>query len=121
MRRPSCIHPDLSACQGRNRSLTRANHYDPVVGLGSWVVRVMSGQDCTDWRLHELAQQAVDAGLLNAGSRGYGITQQVIRRGYESLSPAQRQVFIAEALPALNEMMRRQFVRECSDNDNTPD
>jgi hypothetical protein len=49
------------------------------------------------------------------------ITQQVIHDGYESLSPAQRQVFIAEALPALNEMMRRQFVRECSDNDNAPD
>jgi hypothetical protein len=78
-------------------------------------------EDRIDWRIHKLSGLAVEAGLLNAGSRGHTITQQVIRHGYESLSPAQRQVFIAEALPALNEMMQRQFVRECSDNDNTLD
>ena len=81
----------------------------------------MGGVNRTEWRLHKLAEQAVEAGLLHAGSRGYEITQQVIHQGYESLSQAQRQVFITEAAPALNEMMRRQFVRECSDNDNAPD
>jgi hypothetical protein len=81
----------------------------------------MGGEDRTDWRLHELAEQAVEAGLLDLGSRGYAITLQVIRRGFESLSPEQRHVYITEAVPALNEMMRRRFVRECSDNDNAPD
>jgi hypothetical protein len=81
----------------------------------------MSGEDRTDWRLHELAEQAVEAGLLDAGSRAYDITQQVIHQGFGSLTPAQRQAYITEAVPALNEMMRRQHIRECSDNDNTPD
>jgi hypothetical protein len=81
----------------------------------------MSGKDRIDWNLHKLAEQAVEAGLLDADSRGYDITQQVIHQGINSLTPAQRQAFITEAVPALNEMMRRQLVRECSDNDNAPD
>jgi hypothetical protein len=80
----------------------------------------MGGDDHTDWRLHELTEQAVEAGLLDAGSRGYAITQQVIHQGFKSLSPEQRHVYITEAVPALNEMMRRRFVSECSDNDNAP-
>ena len=78
----------------------------------------MGGKDRTDLRLHELAEQAVEAGLLDAGSRAYDLTQQVIHEGFNSLTPAQRQAYITEAVPALNEMMRRRFVRECSDNDN---
>jgi hypothetical protein len=81
----------------------------------------MSAKDRVDWKLHELTEQAVKAGLLDAGSRGYDITQQVIHQGYVSLTPAQRQAYITEAVPALNEMMRRRSVRECSDNDNVPD
>jgi hypothetical protein len=67
------------------------------------------GEDRTDWQLHKLTEQAVEEGLLIAGSLGYEITQQVIRYGYDSLSPAQRIVYLAEAVPALNEMMERQF------------
>jgi hypothetical protein len=63
----------------------------------------------------------VEEGLLDAGSRGYEVTPCVIRAGFNSLSPAQREVYIKEAVPALNEVMRRRFVRECSDNDNMPD
>ena len=76
----------------------------------------MSGKDRVDWNLHKVAEQAVEAGLLDASSCGYDITQQVIRLGFHSLTPAQRQAYIREAVPALNEMARRQFVRECSDN-----
>jgi hypothetical protein len=79
----------------------------------------MREEDRTDWRLHELAEQAVKEGLLDAGSRAYDITQQVIHQGFTSLTPSQRQAYITEAVPALNEMMRRQNVRECSDNDNS--
>jgi hypothetical protein len=66
----------------------------------------MSGKDRVDWDLHKLAEQAVEAGLLDAGSRGYDITQQVIHQGFDSLTPAQRQAYIREAVPALNEMAR---------------
>jgi hypothetical protein len=81
----------------------------------------MGGEDRIDWRLHELTEQAVAEGLLGAASRAYDITQQVIHQGFDSLTPAQRQAYITEAVPALNEMMRRRFVRECSDNDNEAD
>jgi hypothetical protein len=75
----------------------------------------MSGIERFDWNLNRLAEQAVQAGLLNAGSRGHEITQEVILRGFESLSPVQRIVYLAEAVPALDEMMRRQTTREGSD------
>jgi hypothetical protein len=81
----------------------------------------MDGEDRIDWNLHKLAEQAVQAGLLNAGSRGYEITQQVIRGGLDSLSRTQRIVYLAEAVPALNETLRRQFTCERSDSDQTLD
>jgi hypothetical protein len=70
----------------------------------------MGGEDRIDWRLHELTEEAVAEGLLDAGSRAYDITQQVIHQGFHSLTPAQRQAYITEAVPALNEMMRRRFI-----------
>jgi hypothetical protein len=81
----------------------------------------MGGEDRIDWCLHELTEQAVAEGLLDAVSRAYDITQQVIHQGFGSLTPPQRQVYITDAVPALNEMMRRRFLRECSDNDNEAD
>jgi hypothetical protein len=46
----------------------------------------MGGEDRTDWRLHELTEEAVAEGLLDAGSRAYDITQQVIHQGFHSLT-----------------------------------
>jgi hypothetical protein len=69
----------------------------------------MRWKDRVDWNLHTLAEKAVQAGLLNVGSRGYGATQQVIHQGFSSLTPAQRIVYLAEAVPALDEMFQRQF------------
>jgi hypothetical protein len=51
----------------------------------------------------------VQEGLLDAGSPCYGLTQQVIRHGLDSLSPEQRYVYITKVVPVLNEMARRQF------------
>jgi hypothetical protein len=81
----------------------------------------MGGEDRIDWRLHELTEQAVAEGLLDAASRAYDITQQVIHQGFDILTPPQRQAYITEAVPALNAIMRRRFLRECSDNDNDAD
>jgi hypothetical protein len=77
----------------------------------------MGGIDRFDWNLNRLTEQAVEAGLLSAGSRGHEITQHVIWRGVAGLSPGQRTVYLAEAVPALNEVLRRQFTCERSDND----
>jgi hypothetical protein len=74
----------------------------------------MRGIDRFDWNLNRLTERAVQAGLLSVGSRGHQIIQHVIFRGFESLSPAQRMVYLAEAAPAL-EMMRRQSMCECAD------
>jgi hypothetical protein len=75
----------------------------------------MRGIDRFDWNLNRLTERAVQAGLLSVGSRGHEIIQHVIFRGLESLSPAQRTIYLAEAAPALNEMMRRQSTCECAD------
>ena len=72
----------------------------------------MSGKHRVNWNLHRLAEQEVQAGLLDAGSRGYDITQQVIHQGLNSLTPAQRHAYISEAAPALKEMLRRKFTSE---------
>ena len=69
----------------------------------------MIGKHHFDWNLHRVAEQAVKAGLLDAGSRGYDLTQQVIHQGLGSLTPSQRRAYISEAAPALNEMLRRKF------------
>jgi hypothetical protein len=70
----------------------------------------MGSCDRLEWGLH--VEQAVQEGLLEVGSRSYTVIQQVIEQGFTSLSPEQRCVYITEALPALNEMARRQYVRE---------
>ena len=74
----------------------------------------MRGIDRFDWNLNRLTERAVQAGLLSVGSRGHEIIQHVIFRGFESLSPVQRSIYLAEAAPALNEMMRRQSTCECA-------
>ena len=66
--------------------------------------------DRVDWGLQ--VEQAVQDGLLAVNSRGYRVTQQVMQQGFSSLSPEQRCVYLTEVLPALNEMARRQYVRE---------
>ena len=70
----------------------------------------MGSYDRVEWRLQ--VEQAVQEGLLVVESRGYRITQQVMQQGFISLSPEQRCVYIVEVLPALNEVARRQYVRE---------
>jgi hypothetical protein len=68
-----------------------------------------SGKHRVDWNLHRLAERAVKAGLLDAGSRGYDITQQVIHQWLRRLTPAQLHAYSREAVPALKEMLRLQF------------
>jgi hypothetical protein len=72
----------------------------------------MGRNDHLGWDLHEHVQQAVQAGLIDASSRGYWISQRVIHRGFDSLCPKQRSIYNREILPALNEMARRQYIRE---------
>jgi hypothetical protein len=70
----------------------------------------MGSHDCVEWRLH--VEQAVQEGVLEAESRGYAVAQEVIKQRFAALSPEQRRVYLREVLPALNEMARREYVRE---------
>jgi hypothetical protein len=67
----------------------------------------MSVQDRIDCNLLQVTVQAVQEGLLSPASRAYGITQQVICGGFHSLSRTQQTVYLSQAVPALNEMVRR--------------
>jgi hypothetical protein len=72
----------------------------------------MGWNDRPNSDLHEDLEQAVHEGLIEKDSPGYGITQQVIRRGLDSLSLNQRHVYITKVVPVLSKLAQRQFVLE---------
>ncbi|RYY85105.1 MAG: hypothetical protein EOO15_17865 [Chitinophagaceae bacterium] len=53
----------------------------------------MGWNDHVDWELNDAIQDLLDEGLLEEGTAGYGVAQQVIHDGYDSLSPKQKHVF----------------------------
>jgi|HubBroStandDraft_4_1064222.scaffolds.fasta_scaffold288435_2 hypothetical protein len=56
-----------------------------------------------DVDLYEAVRDLVDEGLLEEGTPAYGIAQQVVHLGYDSLSPKQRTLYDAVVIPALKE------------------
>ena len=67
----------------------------------------MGSNDLINW-----VERAVQEGLLQPNSTGYELAQRAIRQGLDSLSHQQRETYIAQVVPALNEMARRQFARQ---------
>jgi hypothetical protein len=61
----------------------------------------MGFNDHIDFDLHEAIQDLLDEGMLEEGTPAYGIAQQVIHTGYDSLSPKQRTLYDAVVVPAL--------------------
>lgn len=61
----------------------------------------MGYNDHIDWELLELIRDLVDEGEIEEGTPAYGVAQQVIHSGYESLSAKQRAVYDLNVLPAL--------------------
>lgn len=53
----------------------------------------MGWNDHMDWELNDAIQDLVDEGLLAEDTAGYGVAQQAIQEGYDSLSPKQKHVF----------------------------
>lgn len=53
----------------------------------------MAWNDHVDWELNDAIQDLLDEGLLEEGTAGYGVAQQAIHDGYDSLSPKQKHVF----------------------------
>jgi hypothetical protein len=54
-----------------------------------------------DEELNLAIEDLVDARELEVGTPAYGVAQQVINSGYDSLSPKQRHVYNTEVLPLL--------------------
>jgi len=54
-----------------------------------------------DFELHERIEDLVASGLLDQESDAYRISQQVIDRGYTSLSEKQKYIYDSVVVPAL--------------------
>jgi hypothetical protein len=63
----------------------------------------MGRNDHIDFELHDQIEDLVDEGIIENPSTPYGVAQQVINEGYESLSPRQRWVYDTVIGPALQE------------------
>ena len=63
------------------------NHYFEMVD------RTMGWNDHVDWELDDAINDLIDEGLLEEGTPAYGVAQQVIHSGIESLSSDQRRVW----------------------------
>jgi hypothetical protein len=61
----------------------------------------MGHNDHIDFDLHEAIQDLVDEGHLEEGTPAYGIAQQLITQGWESLSERQRAVYAKHVVPLL--------------------
>ena len=75
----------------------------------------MGWNDHVDFDLHDLIEDAVDAGWLEEGTAAYGIARKVIYEGYESLSPKQRYLYdtyVATALKRREEELEVQRIIE---------
>jgi hypothetical protein len=53
----------------------------------------MGWNDHVDWELNDAINDLIDEGLLEEGTPAYGVAQQVIHSGVESLSKDQRRVW----------------------------
>lgn len=61
----------------------------------------MGHNDHIDFELHDAIQDLVDGLLLEKGTAAYGIAQQVIMQGWDSLTDRQRWVYDKEVMPLL--------------------
>lgn len=57
-----------------------------------------------DEELYLAVEDLIDSGEIERGEPAYGIAQQVIHSGYESLSPRQRTLYDAVVVPALTRL-----------------
>ena len=61
------------------------------------------GVEDYDWELNDAVPDLLDEGELEKNTPGYGVAQQVIHQGYDSLSKKQRYVYDTVLVPLLKE------------------
>lgn len=79
----------------------------------------MGHNDHIDWETHEAIQDLLDEGLIKEGTTAYGIAQQVIHSGYDSLSSKQKFVYDKEVVSTLE--ARGQEIRMNEIRNSNPD
>lgn len=67
----------------------------------------MGWNDHVDFDLHDLVSDATDEGLIEEGTPAYGVAQQVINQGYDSLSDRQKWVYDHRVVPALRRLQEQ--------------
>ena len=60
-----------------------------------------------DEELYLMIEDLVDEGELEKDTPAYGISQQVIHQGYDSLTPRQKSVYDKIVVPALERLAER--------------
>lgn len=76
----------------------------------------MGWNDHVDWELSALIDDLVDEGLLDTETAGYGVCQQVITSGFDSLTASQQQVFDRHVAPLLEKRGRQLEVQRIIDS-----
>ena len=61
----------------------------------------MGHNDHINFQLHDVIRDLAEKGSIEAGTPAYGVAQQVIHSGYESLTTKQRALYDAVIGPAL--------------------
>ena len=72
----------------------------------------MGYNDHIDFNLLGAINDLVDEGLLEKGTPAYGIAQQVIHAGYDSLSANQKYVYDKEVISALEKRANENRINE---------
>jgi len=72
----------------------------------------MGWNDHVDFELYDTITDAVDEGYIEEGTPAYGVAQQVIHSGYDSLTDKQKWVYDNQVEPALKRLFEQREAEE---------
>lgn len=72
----------------------------------------MGWNDHVDFELHDTISDAVDEGYIEEGTSAFGVAQQVIHSGYDSLTDKQKWVYDNHVEPALKRLFKQREAEE---------
>lgn len=76
----------------------------------------MGWNDHVDWELNDQIQDLLDQGILVEGTPAYGIAQQVIHDGYDSLSEKQKYVWNTQVWKPLEKRQKELEIQRIIDS-----
>lgn len=72
----------------------------------------MGSNDHIDFELHDLVEDLVSELMLKRGTPAFGVAQQVIHQGYDSLTSKQRFVYDSVVAPLLKRLGEQHRINE---------